>query len=248
MSSDEIVANLHYFTQGLRGPRTVPCDELVLAGVQFAERPDLADALQQARLDGLRRVILHLGRGDRHTLAHSRVADHVDVLVVPVHDRQDAEDVASLASAGRAVDAVVVLDHAGLVSASDLTRDLLRSRPARIVYTWPLHGPPPPSLTQVLPAVRASWAAARAAGQRIAIRGMPTCLLGNFADDAGKARNRWYVDVDHQLAGALLFFPDVVRMARREVCRHCSRSDRCDGAPASWLETGLVPEFIPYQD
>ncbi|MBM4366727.1 MAG: hypothetical protein FJ102_10975, partial [Deltaproteobacteria bacterium] len=86
-----------------------------------------------------------------------------------------------------------------------------------------------------------------AAGLRVAIRGLPACLLAELSAHAGKTGNRWYVDADHQVDKALLFFPDVVRFHKVDDCRFCTRNEACDGWFANYLRRPGFGRLAPIE-
>ena len=247
LSDDEVRANLHHFVVALRGPRTTPCTGLVLSGVRLAERHDLADAVRDARRDGLRRVTLHLGPGQRDALRTSPLGALVDNVAIVVRGPADLADVAALQRDGLAVTSVVPLDASTLTRLDTTVSGLVAVRARRVVLTWPLFDPPPPHAARVaarLPdAVRALSAVVPT--EAIVIKGLPLCALGPLAAHGSRTSNRWYVDAAHQQGEALLFFPDVLRMAKHDVCRTCIVEARCDGAPARWLDQRLAGRLRP---
>ena len=83
LSPEELQANIRFFTEGLRGPRTTPCTRLVLSGVGVARRPDLASAIALARDLGIEQIILHASASDLSTRDdHLRQVSRV-VLSIP---------------------------------------------------------------------------------------------------------------------------------------------------------------------
>ena len=54
------------------------------------------------------------------------------------------------------------------------------------------------------------------AGVQVDLKGLPSCYLGELAALNRRSANRWYVDADHQLDQALMFFPDVVSFHKDE--------------------------------
>jgi hypothetical protein len=83
------------------------------------------------------------------------------------------------------------------------------------------------------------------AGVRVAVKGLPACYLGEWKHLAGRTANRWYVDADHQLDRALLFFPDVVAFHKGEACRFCPADGACDGFFATYLRRPGFPPLRP---
>jgi hypothetical protein len=243
MDTDEIRANLVHFTSP--GPRGQPVDELVLSGVGVASRPDLAELCALARGRGVGRIVLHAGVEDLAAFRPDRAV--VNLLILPV---QPGESTASLAAAA---DALARCREAGIrtVANTQLSSEALpllvaaaraagRRGAAGHTFTYPfpvdgasaLHAPSPArAVLHLRPAV----AEAQSAGVSPAIRGIPACLLADLGGLAGRTRNRWYVDADHQLDRALLFFPDVTAFHKEEACRFCAADARCDGFFATYL-------------
>ena len=124
----------------------------------------------------------------------------------------------------------------------------MRKRGARspdlVVLTWPYPGgAQPPHASDCARPVESAIARLRAAGIRVGLKGLPLCALAPAAREpelTWRSGNRWYVDADHQLDRALLFFPQVVHLARRDACRFCALTSRCDGVAEAWLDAALV--------
>jgi len=143
----------------------------------------------------------------------------------------------------------VLLDAAALGSLDATVGALERVRPERAVFTWPL--PPsaePPSAARVAEAIAAVAVPGRLAQVPWGIKGLPACRLDGLADRLWRSANRWYVDAEHQGDAALLFFPEVLRFAKSDVCRFCSLDGSCDGAPEAWLRAGLAGSLSPVAD
>jgi hypothetical protein len=227
---------VRHFTEGSRGPRSVPCDELVLSGVPAARLGALSSALERARAWGIRRATLHVPPG--------AVAERLDVdaVVMPVREPGHAARLA--AWTGERV-AVVPLDRTTLGRLGELLEAVAGAAPERVVLTWPYPpADPPPPAHEV---VAALGAAVGALGDRPwTLKGLPPCLAGPHDGHAARSRNRWYVDAEHQRAAALLFFPDVVRPFKADACRACAREPECDGVARAWVEQGHVAELRPF--
>ncbi len=242
----ELLDNLRYFTVQMRGPRTRPCSALVISGASLQGRVSLAQSLAQARAWGIRRVTLHLGRGERGELAGSPLQEQVDAVALGISTREDAQDAGFLAQAGFFVSAAVVLSRAHLGRLPELARSLARARPQRVVLTWPLPpADPPPPAQRVSAALPEALQILDAVGIQVGIKGLPVCTLGALGDRLWRSGNRWYVDAEHQQGEALLFFPDVLRFSKVEDCRFCSADPRCDGVPDQWLAQGLAGRLEP---
>lgn len=241
----ELLANLRYFTVERAGPRTLPCKSLVLSGVRLAQREGLAEVLDQGAGWGIERVVLHLGRGERHSLQKSPVRDRVHEVVITVERQADLADVAALIRAGLRVVAVLPLSERGLAHLDALAPALGRAGPARVVFTWPLAGDPPPHVARAARAATPHALRLHGAGIEVSLKGLPICHLGEAGALVHRTANRFYVDAGHQREHALMFFPDVLRFARPDPCRFCAAFARCDGAPARWLAVGLAGTLRP---
>ena len=238
LTPGELLANLRYFTEELRGPRTRSCDAVVLSGLELAAWPDLPAALAQARSWGVERVTLHLARPDLGDLSG------VDAVALTVRAGQ-ADAVAALRERAH-VTAVALLDAENLADPVALCRALVRAAPHRVVLTWPLPpADPPPAVDAVLPALRALLGPLDAAGIPAGVKGLPVCSLAELGGRLWRSANRWYVDAEHQRGRALLFFPDVVRFHKADVCRFCAADARCDGVPGAWVAAGRVGPLSP---
>jgi hypothetical protein len=257
LTDAEVLANLRHFTEGHRGPRTRPCTGLVLSGVSFADRPGLGAVVDAGRALGLQHVTVHVGGSARAGFASSPLAERADAVALTVTDPADVADVELLVEsrgrgAGFFVSAVVPLDRPTLPRLPRIVDALAGARPDRVVLTWPMPSDEgavdPPPAGDAAEAARAALRGLDAAGVPAGVKGLPHCSLGPDRDRAWRSQNRWYVDAEHQLDGALLFFPDVVRFSHADVCRFCARSRECDGAPERWLRLGLGGVFAPVVD
>jgi len=251
MPTAEVVANLRYFADA--GTRGRACDALVLSGVGVIGRPDLAELCAEARRVGIQRITVHAGVEDLDGLEPRALP--VDQVVVPL---QVGDAGATLAAGARAllacaeagVPAVAntVLVPPALPLLPAAARAAIAARVAGYTLTFPF---PVDGSGEVAPAPRAVAAllrvvpSLRAAGVPVALKGLPVCYLGELAGLARRSANRWYVDADHQLAKALLFFPDVVAFHKSEVCRFCAAADRCDGFFATYLRRPGFPPLSP---
>ncbi|MFZ5481184.1 MAG: hypothetical protein ACOZNI_30780 [Myxococcota bacterium] len=249
MSTEEVEANLRHFTA--QTPRGAPVESVVFSGVGAASRADLPGLCALARSLGVRRVTLHAGVEDLEGMAPAALP--VDLLVLPL---QPGESGATLAAGARAlaganaagvpVVANAVLSSAALPLLPAIGRVAVagRARSLAISFPFPVDGataseaPPAPravaALREVVPAVEAG-------GVAVSLKGLPACYLGELARLLTRTANRWYVDADHQLDKALMFFPDVVAFHKDEGCRFCARDGECDGFFANYLRRPGFP-------
>jgi hypothetical protein len=247
LSVAELRRNLAHFTAGMDGPRTRPVNGLVLSGALSGREEELAEVVRASREQGIARVTLHLDVG-ADSMASGPLGATADAVAVRVVTLPAASELASLVVAARwHVTAVVELTHEVLAELPALLAAVAEARPARAVLTWPLLGRRPPSAPEVVAALAGAVGPLQAAGVPTGVKGLPPCALARQGVDvpAWRSGNRWYVDADHQLGDALMFFPDVVRFAKADVCRFCGVADRCDGVPAAWLEAGLAGVLDP---
>ena len=256
MPTDEVEANLqHFATAGTRG---AACHSLVLSGVGVAGREDLPGLCGSARALGMQRITLHAGVEDLGRIASDTLP--VDLLVLPL---QPGESGATLAAGARALAhareaGVAVAANASLTPENvrmlaAIGRVAVAGRAASLTFTFPFpvdgaHASDVVPAPRAVAALREVVPAAAAAGVRVAIKGLPVCYLGELAAHAGRTANRWYVDADHQLDRALLFFPDVVAFHKEELCRFCAADDRCDGFFASYLRRPGSPQLEPIEE
>jgi hypothetical protein len=253
MPTDEVVANLRWFTED--SPRGRPVQSVVFSGVGAASRSDLPDLCAVARERGIRRVTLHAGVEDLDALDARVLA--VDTLVLPL---QVGESGANLAAGARVLAAcrdlgLATVANTLLVGSSlsmlpGVARVALQTGVGGLTFSYPFpvdggqaaDAPPP---ARAVSALRELVPGLQAGGVKAAIRGLPACLLGDLAGLAGRSANRWYVDADHQLGKALFFFPDVVSWSKAESCRFCAVNERCDGWFATYLRRPAFGRLEP---
>lgn len=253
LGSDELLANLRHFTEGLRGPRTAPCTGLVLSGAGVVARPDLQPALQQARAWGIERVVLHLDASDLASLEGTRLAG-LDHLVVPLQpgpglDARVARLRAELPP-GLRLHTHTPLTAAALQDIDALPGVLATLHPDGAAFTFPFplgEGPPPPPPDVVMRRLGPILDALADQGQHAWVNGLPACFVGPYGANLRRATNRWYVDADHQQADALLFFPDVLAFHKADICRFCAADPTCDGFFARWLSQPGWPALRPLE-
>jgi hypothetical protein len=258
LSRAEILANLLHFTDGQRGPRTTPCTGLVLSGVGLLSSEDTAPVLREARRLGIVRSVLHAGAEDLGRFAAEPWRSLVDVLVVPLqpdagHGLDEAADaVAACRAAGIQVAVNTVLSAAAIRDLDQVARLAAGLAPDSCTFSFPFptgaEQPPPPAPAVVLPDLERAVATLQAAGSEPRIKGLPACYLGPLADLLQPSTNRFYVDADHQLDDALMFFPHVLAFHKGEACRFCSRDGRCDGFFSAWLRLPGFPPLEPVQE
>lgn len=253
MPTDEVLANLRFFTAA--STRGRPVDAVVWSGVGAASRPDLDELCTTARSLGVSRLTLHAGVEDLATLEVGRAP--VDTIVLPLQIGESGATLAAGAAAllrcrelGLRAFANTQLTPAAIPVLPAVARVAVRAAVAGLTFTYPFpvdgaqaSDVPPPAravaaLAEVVPGLRA-------AGLNVTIKGLPACFLGEMAGSAGRTGNRWYVDADHQLDKALLFFPDVVAFHKDDDCRFCVRDDRCDGFFATYLRRPGFGRLVP---
>ena len=122
---------------------------------------------------------------------------------------------------------------------------------ASLIYPFPIAGNTAKDVAPIdatLQALEGAVSELERAGLDITIKGLPGCYLGRMAGYMHRSANRWYVDADHQLDGAVLFFPRVVSFTKQESCRFCKVNDRCDGFFATYLKRPGFPALEPIQE
>jgi hypothetical protein len=102
-----------------------------------------------------------------------------------------------------------------------------------------------PSFEGALSTLQRAVPALEALGIGVGIKGLPPCFLGELSRCSWRSSNRWYVDSEHQLDKALLFFPDVVSFTKVENCRFCKLDSRCDGFFGAYISSGRFPRMEP---
>ena len=239
MSRDELLENLRYFTEGLNGPRTKPCTGLVLSGVGVATRSDIPEAIKSARNLGIDWVVLHVGGEDLDALDPARFTGLVDTLVTPVQPENGTlvtvcDTIERARLEGLKVAANTVLTANALPALARAARPLAKAAPNGMTFTYPFpingnEATSAPNPGRVMSALRPALAVLDSAGVAVQVKGLPACHLGPDAHRLGRTSNRYYVDADHQMKRALVFFPDVVRFHKDDGCRFCVKDDVCDG-------------------
>jgi len=233
----EVAANVRYFTVQREGPRSRAVTRLVLSGVSEADEA-LAEVVRQARSHHIEHVVVHCA-DDAAAVAGGPLGAVADEVVA-------ALSTTSAAPCPAGMTASIALTAEAL---ADLPRLVARAAAARrLVFTWPFPvpgAPPPPPAAACVGALMAL--PPRAGGW--AVKGLPPCVWPGGAAPfvPWRTSNRFYVDADHQLAQALVFFPDVVRWAKPDTCRRCAVDVQCDGVVGAWLDRGLLPPLEPLE-
>lgn len=247
LSPTELLANLRYFSEGMSGPRSTPCNRLVLSGIAVSRRPDLPDALSTARSLGFESIILHLSTVDLSANPH--VHNVVDHLVVPIpidhHDRENLEPF--LSNCTTPWTALFRTQDETNTEPSQLLVDVLQYHPSEVILSasFPTEpNSPPPNLERMNRWLQACDAAERKRPFSWRVQGLPACYLGPHHLRTRRASNRWYVDAEHQMEAALRFFPDVTQFHKEDGCRFCTADGHCDGFFAQWAGR---PEFPPME-
>lgn len=259
MSSEEIGANLRFFTEGIAGPRSEPCNRLVLSGVGVAARADTPHQLELARSLGFEHIVLHAGVEDLDRLDVPRLSG-VSAMVVPVQPgpggallQAGARAVKACRRAGVRVTASTQLTGHALGGLDVVARAVVRARPdaLALTYPFPIGGNTSSEVARppaVLKALRRVVARVEAEGIAVRLKGLPACYLGDLASRLGRSANRWYVDADHQKDRALLFFPGVVAFYKEDTCRFCALDAQCDGFFGTYLRRSGFPALTPISE
>ena len=246
MDTQGVLGNIEHFTQGMKGPRTKPCTALVLSG---SLDESLIPVLQQSRAWGITRTTAHLCLADAIGWPTSALAPMVDQVVIALSSPAEAEQ---LLGFKMAFSVAVLLDASTLPQLDNLARHLGEARPERAVFTWPFPPQSSPPATSQLAGPLAKAISLLENQVDCGIKGLPACQLPEGplrqGDRLWRSSNRWYVDADHQFGDALLFFPHVVRFAKGDACRFCSRDTTCDGVVEQWREAGLTQPLVPVSD
>ena len=182
----------------------------------------------------------------------------VDTLVTPVQPENGTlvkvcETIARARSAGLKVAANTVLTANALPSLGRAARPLAKAAPDSMTFTYPFpingnEATSAPNPGRVMSALRPALAELDRAGVSAQIKGLPACHLGRDAHRLGRTSNRYYVDADHQTTDALVFFPDVVRFHKDDVCRFCTQNEQCDGFFSTYLRRPGFPPLRPVEE
>jgi hypothetical protein len=235
MTDDEITANVRYFTLGQRGPRGAVCEALILSAVPPERLQAIGACVREARAWGIRRVVLHAAAADL-----GRVDEAVDEVVVVARGE-------AIGPCARPVTLVVTLEEGGEALALRSVEAI--SGVARVVFSWPF--PPagrPMDVREVKRLLDGAGERLEGTGVPWTVKGIPGCLLGSHQGRHARTQNRWYVDAEHQTAHARLFFPDLLRFSKLDVCRFCRLDERCDGVAAKWLDHAPLTPLRPVVD
>jgi len=257
LSNDEILRNLRFFTEEMKGPRTYPVNRLVLSGVGVAKRGDLLEIVAAAKALGCDQTTLHVGVDEVEGFLPVSNAP-ITRVVIPVLAGAKKDWSGELE---RAVSLTERCNHAGVEVAINCTlstqsigaMDMLISSmkeapPSTISITFPFPSNKMtalPSFEGALHTLKIAVPAMEALGIKVGIKGLPPCFLGELSRCSWRSSNRWYVDSEHQLDNALLFFPDVVSFTKIENCRFCSYDSRCDGFFSAYISSGRFPRMEP---
>jgi hypothetical protein len=231
----ELVDNILWFTAGSRGPRTRPCDTLVLTGAGLSSRGDLPAAVLIGRAEGVRRVVMHVDIDDLEAVAEADLGAHADALalrVAPGPERGRAlAAIRRAAARGQEVRASLLLEDGHLDAIPALGLEVVAAGARGVQLSYPFPGGPPPPPVPAAVAVAEALLAALPAEISASIKGLPACALSaaSAARASWRTPNRWYVDAQHQRDRAVLFLPEVVRFAKADSCRFCALDHRCDG-------------------
>jgi len=224
MTETEVVAQIDWFARGRVGPRQPPVERVVFAGAG-PDDPRFAAAHARCRALGLQLVA--------HASPRDVDAYPGDVrLAVPVHG---AEDLRFERCAGVSV-GISLTDGAMAGLRARWLEANRRFR--RVVLSWPVPGGEPPASVE---SVRHALMDLPGA----VVKGMTPCQLHGTPAVAETTGNRWYVDADHMLQQALLFFPALVPRAKPDSCRWCAAARTCDGLPVPWLDQGRAGPLEP---
>ncbi len=252
LSPQELEANLRYFTQGLRGPRSQACHGLILSGFGILDRPELSEHLRSGRELGIRTVVLHIGPEDLFHFEPKSLRSWVDHFVIRLGaDLKETERVIQAAAAHQiALRLVLGLDPETLAVIDQLVSVVVKGNPAAIQLSAPFPGGAAPLSVGELRAAIANIFDIIPAGIPLSLKGLPPCLfppniVGKRPKLFGRTRNRWYVDAQHQQENALLFVPEVLNFHKADSCRWCSADPVCDGYFESWLAADRSLDLLP---
>ena len=248
----ELLDNLSFFTEGMRGGRHRACDRLVVSGGQLA-REDLPAALDHARAWGVKEVILHAGAQDFPALKAEFLRGRVNRIVLPLQPGDEGE-ISTIAGAvkvcrdaGVEITTLTVLSAVALGRLAEVGEAFEGIAPSSVVFSYPFPGhgaADQPRPAEVVSALTPVVDRLEQTGLPLRISGLPGCYLGPLATHIGRSGNRWYVDAEHQGKDALLFYPGVLRFWKEESCRFCALDQACDGFFREYLSQGF-PALTP---
>ena len=247
LTVSEVDANVRHFTEGMRGPRTQPVRRLVLSGVDsYAHGDELAGAVDRWRRLGVESLVAHVGATGAKTFGASPLGLATDRVVVTV-GRVDDEVLGALSSLPLGgVEVAVSLTDDVRGGLEPLVRVLRGQAPRALAWVWPFPGlgvEAPPRASEVVGDLERAGALDLPGARLVHV---PPCQ--DPRRDLGtrwRTRNRYYVDAEHQQGDALLFFPELVRLAKPDSCRFCRADLSCDGVASAWLEQGRTGPLEP---
>ena len=248
LSTQELHANIRFFTEGMRGPRTTPCTRLVLSGIDIASRSDLEGTISLARQLGIHHIVLHCSATD--LFQETSVLSMVDRLVLPLpsHVAKSTQIGERLRYLGRVWTGLVRANDHQPEAADRLLLLAMKWMPAELILSAPFPlkpQTPPPDLEKMRKWLDAFARVVEPKGLPWRVQGLPSCYLGQYWNRTRKAGNRWYVDSEHQQDKALRFFPDVMQFHKSDSCRFCIADTHCDGFFPQWISNPLMPPLEP---
>jgi len=252
LTLSEVADNVRHFTTHRQGPRARAVHALVLSGVYegYAELAELVRSVRAPPGASARAA----DRFVRHVVVHAEASRAPQILASPLGGVVD--DLVSVIHAGNhgacppGTTASVRLDHETLAALPQVVRRVQQA--GRVVFTWPFPvpgaAPPPPNDTVVQALVGVVDGVPSPS-----LKGLPPCGWGSpipeglapLVDEVRRTRNRFYVDAEHQLDQALVFFPDLVQWTKSDRCRCCRIDARCDGVVGAWYDRGLAGAMEP---
>ena len=245
MTVDEFDDNLHYFTNGLDGPRSRPCTSLILSGLTEDYVTLIVNRIEHFKSLGFTKLILHLDH--QYVEPTQNIKSHADFQIKRVCSVKSIENLMALTKQTETdIDLSIMLNHNNLSHWEELIAQLRIWKGALVSFHYPYPSQTPPS-NHTVEHIRASLKQCQkqCPHLRIHVKGLPLCYLAPLKFPFRQTGNRWYVDSDHQKDNALLFLPNVLQFHKVDACRFCPLDGQCDGFFLEHLNRGHYPPLCP---
>jgi hypothetical protein len=255
LSKTEFLRNLEYFHIGLHGPRSIPCTAVTISGMD-TENIQYIEELRNHKYFAYNS--LHIDYQLDLWAYLETVQDCFDKISLPIPSTLDRETwthiekiptwsvpstnfILSLANPNKeSIEEFIQRYHPLVQWAKEHDWQLFCS------YPFPTNAAVSP-LSPKDCAIFLSYLHREKLPRSPIVKGIPSCVLNTPSLQTSKTSNRWYVDAEHQLQQALLFFPEIMQFYKSDNCRFCALDHQCDGFFAEYLrdfDVNLQPVYV----